>query len=194
MKILKKLRTSASGFTLIELLIVIVIIGILAGVLISVINPKAQQDKARDATVKSILNKFALSTGGFIGAVGVIPNEVNFLSALDPTTTTSPAGTCGTATAADCTVAVAGWPLASTCDATGWSGNAAAQCYFRYCGGDDTTPTDGSVAACTASTAGSPVYAYRLFAKSYTSSTLIYMYRSADSKLYACDSSGANCL
>ena len=50
-----------SGFTLIELLIVIVIIGILAGVVIGVLNPVAQQNRARDASIRSQIDKMALS-------------------------------------------------------------------------------------------------------------------------------------
>jgi prepilin-type N-terminal cleavage/methylation domain-containing protein len=58
---LKKLKLNNSGFTLIELLIVIVIIGILAGVVIGVLNPVQQQNRARDASVQSSLNKMALA-------------------------------------------------------------------------------------------------------------------------------------
>lgn len=58
---LNKKRFQSSGFTLIELLIVIVIIGILAGVVIGVLNPVQQQNRARDASFRSSLNKMALS-------------------------------------------------------------------------------------------------------------------------------------
>jgi prepilin-type N-terminal cleavage/methylation domain-containing protein len=53
---------SQVGFTLVELLIVIVIIGILAGVVIGVLNPVQQQNRARDAGLRSQLDKMALST------------------------------------------------------------------------------------------------------------------------------------
>ena len=46
------------GFTLIELLIVIVIIGILAGVVISIINPAQVQRKAREATMRANVDKY----------------------------------------------------------------------------------------------------------------------------------------
>lgn len=46
---------STKGFTLIELLVVIAIIGILAGILFVAIDPKAQTDKADDASAKSEL-------------------------------------------------------------------------------------------------------------------------------------------
>lgn len=54
-------RTNDKGFTLIELLIVIVIIGILAGIVLSVINPAQQQAKAREAVLRSNVNKVCLA-------------------------------------------------------------------------------------------------------------------------------------
>lgn len=45
----------ASGFTLIELLVVMGVIGVLAGVLVTLINPATQLKKARDANRKSDL-------------------------------------------------------------------------------------------------------------------------------------------
>ena len=49
------------GFTLIELLIVIAIIGILAAVLISVLNPALQRRKAQEATARGNLSKVCLA-------------------------------------------------------------------------------------------------------------------------------------
>lgn len=49
------------GFTLIELLIVIAIIGILSGILISVINPAEQRTKANQAVARSNLEKICLA-------------------------------------------------------------------------------------------------------------------------------------
>src|SRR3989344_7984239 len=65
MKSLRKMRTffgpNDVGFTLVELLIVIVIIGILAGVVIGVLNPVQQQNRARDGTLRSAISKAALA-------------------------------------------------------------------------------------------------------------------------------------
>lgn len=52
-------NSAQRGFTLIELLLVIVILGILAGTVITVINPAAQQDKAKEGVMKSNLDKIA---------------------------------------------------------------------------------------------------------------------------------------
>jgi prepilin-type N-terminal cleavage/methylation domain-containing protein len=52
---------SKKGFTLIELLIVIVIIGILAGVLLTVISPAKQQRKAKEASMRSNVEKMCLA-------------------------------------------------------------------------------------------------------------------------------------
>ncbi|HBY09681.1 hypothetical protein A2473_03875 [candidate division WWE3 bacterium RIFOXYC2_FULL_42_13] len=61
MKELKKRIGSASGFTLIELLIVIVVIGILAGVVLAVINPVATQYKANQTVLRTNVEKACLA-------------------------------------------------------------------------------------------------------------------------------------
>src|SRR3989344_1652768 len=112
MKSLRKMRTffgpNDVGFTLVELLIVIVIIGILAGVVIGVLNPVQQQNRARDSVARAQLDKMALSTKGlfvssprssnrspsgteFISGIGSVvdPANCNLLTAVDNT-----AGSC----------------------------------------------------------------------------------------------------
>lgn len=99
------------GFTLIELLIVIVIIGILAGVLVAIIDPDAQQNRARDAGVQATLNKVALAAQGFNAAYGNYPTGVQLLGSADNSV---PNGTCEdtvTSGVRSCNFTVTGNPL-----------------------------------------------------------------------------------
>ena len=54
-------RFARRGFTLIELLIVIVIIGILAGVVLVVLNPAKQQRKSSESVLAANANKVCLA-------------------------------------------------------------------------------------------------------------------------------------
>ena len=64
MKKKKLFKLSQQGFTLVELLIVIVIIGILAGVVIGTLNPIQQQNRAKDGVTRSQIDKMAMSAKG----------------------------------------------------------------------------------------------------------------------------------
>ncbi len=66
-------RIRKQGFTLIELLIVISIIGILAGVVISVIDPNAKKHEAQDAVKRSTLEKLAESIESYSALEGLYP-------------------------------------------------------------------------------------------------------------------------
>jgi len=94
-------RNSASGFTLIELLIVIVIIGILAGVIIAVINPAQLQLKAKQAVLRANVEKgcLALNACGSTSTVAADCNSTTKvgLNAINGT----PAGSTYALTAAD---------------------------------------------------------------------------------------------
>ena len=118
------------GFTLIELLIVIVIIGILAGVLISVIDPTSQQNRARDAGIEASINKVVLATEGYVSAYGVAPEDTQFMGQFK-TDTVLPLGTACTGSDDTCDFSVTGNPLPETCS-NNFSGNGTSQCYFRY--------------------------------------------------------------
>ena len=134
-KQMKKLikGNSASGFTLIELLIVIVIIGILAGVLIGVIDPTAQQNKARDANVKAAISKVALATQGYISAYGAAPNDSQFFGQMTANVITSPNATCASGTDSICDYTITGNNLPATCAAAnGFTGTGTGQCLYRY--------------------------------------------------------------
>jgi len=175
-------KSSQKGFTLIELLIVIIIIGILAGVLIAVINPTAQQNRARDAVVRSAINKIALSTNSYISAYGRIPDEVEFLGGIEAT---GFGADCATATTADCRFEVNNSPLSAFCATLNYYGTGTTQCYYRYAGTDNASPV--AAGAWTATTTD-----YRLVARAYGSPNL-FMYKSLDSKMYLCGATGLNC-
>lgn len=187
----------SKGFTLIELLIVIVIIGILAGVLIAVIDPTTQQNRARDANVRATMNKIALATNGYISAYGRIPSELEFGGGLNGFVAV-PAADCDVDTNADCEFSILNAPLpvggTTACDgATGggpWSGIGGDQCTFLYCGEDGDSY---SANPCVIDKVGPPpTLGYRLFSRAFGSNN-IFMYRSSTSTMYLCDTDGNNC-
>lgn len=148
---LKIRMNNQKGFTLVELLIVIVIIGILAGVLISVINPAQQQNRARDAGLTAAVNKVALSTEAFISSYGRVPNDTEFLGSLQNALTTARAGAlaCNNGNNNVCNFTIRGNPAPQAnpagqtdflCTApTFWNNSAAATdntaCDYHYWGG-----------------------------------------------------------
>ena len=121
------------GFTLIELLIVIVIIGILSGVAISVINPTAQQNRAKDAVTLASMNKIALATESYVSAYGSIPVGSAFLAGLKAAVASS-SSTCVAGTI-PCGFSLTNSPLPSVCaSATSYYGASSYSCKFYYSG------------------------------------------------------------
>lgn len=178
------------GFTLIELLIVIVIIGILAGVLISVINPAAQQNKAKDANVKAAISKVALATESFISAYGRAPADYEFSAGLQNASFPITVGTgacaqnAGSDATCDFTVTGSELPI-NKCNTTGWQaavGGVGGQCYYRYIGNVD---CNGNV----------DTTAFVVYGKSYgISDTAVFRYCNKDATIKVCDAAGSNCL
>ena len=62
------MNKNTKGFTLVELLLVIAIIGILAGVVLAVINPVQQRQKAREGVNGAALSKACLAVKSCIAA------------------------------------------------------------------------------------------------------------------------------
>ena len=77
------------GFTLIELLIVIVIIGILSGVLISVVNPVKQQQKANETVMRSNLDKIRMA---FMACVNSREDPYNYCDSFAEIGVNDPVG------------------------------------------------------------------------------------------------------
>lgn len=128
----EEMLKSSKGFTLIELLIVIVIIGILAGVLIAVIDPTKQQNRARDAGVQATINKAALAAEGFRSAYGRAPEGDEFINSLQ---NAGPRGGADcNAGSTTCLFDVTGNILSVNCDGGRYQGQDSDtnQCYFRY--------------------------------------------------------------
>ncbi len=67
-------KSSQKAFTLIELLISISIIAILAGILISVLNPEALRNRAKDGIRAGNVAKLSQAVEGFNAAEGHYPN------------------------------------------------------------------------------------------------------------------------
>ena len=86
-----KMRSSEQGFTLIELLIVIVIIGILAGVILAVINPAQQQLRANQSVLRSNTEKMCLALQA-CGSATTSALDCGTKALVGITTPTVPAG------------------------------------------------------------------------------------------------------
>lgn len=172
-KLLHKTRlrfvTDSKGFTLIELLIVIVIIGILAGVLIAVIDPAAQQNRARDANVQATMNKFALAINAYAAAYGALPDQTQLLNGITTASALTGNGTsCTDGNVDECVFSYTNTALPTGGTAgctTAYSGSGANQCYWRYL-------RSGTQ--------------YILFAKTYGRPTDTFKYTSSNSQINIC--------
>lgn len=123
------------GFTLIELLIVIVIIGLLAGVLLTVLNPVQQQNRARDASLRATMNKIVLATKAQAATStnGALPTTDIFITGVANINDTGFNDCDGSA--ATCHFTMTGATLPQSCVAdthTGVPGTNTAPCVMGY--------------------------------------------------------------
>lgn len=84
---LSNLRLSQRAFTLIELLVVIVVLGILVGVVIVVIDPNVQKEKAMEGVIKGNVDKIAQALIACVSTEVDPATQCNSLSevgAIDP--------------------------------------------------------------------------------------------------------------
>ena len=101
-----KRLSSEKGFTLVELLIVIVIIGLLAGVTLSIINPQRQFRRSGEGSARAVAQKACMALTGCGNSTLTLANcnsllEIGAISPGVPTTVTpSVAGTVVTLTTA----------------------------------------------------------------------------------------------
>jgi len=81
-----KIPTAQKGFTLIELLIVIVIIGVLAGIVIVILNPAVQRRRAQDAVITTTMDKMIAEVHAYansdITGAGTFPNCLQLAGTL----------------------------------------------------------------------------------------------------------------
>lgn len=105
---MNKTNRRQKGFTLIELLIVIVIIGILAGVILAVINPAEQRKKASEGVLRANTDKLctALHACGATTTTTASCDTFTEVGANNPTGT--PTGSTYTMSAVGAVVTVAG--------------------------------------------------------------------------------------
>ena len=138
MKKKKLFKLSQQGFTLVELLIVIVIIGILAGVVIGVLNPVQQQNRARDSVARAQLDKMALAGKGLFTSSprssNRSPSGAEFISGLGSVVNTANcvALTAIDNTAGSCVYEISGQKLATDCTNTFLGTGGAVQCNYVY--------------------------------------------------------------
>lgn len=65
------------GFTLVELLVVITIIGILAGLVLSILNGPLYRNKAEDSVRQATLNNLVTGVSSFVASRGTFPIDTN---------------------------------------------------------------------------------------------------------------------
>lgn len=90
----------SKGFTLVELLIVIALIGILSGLLLSIMSPTQQKNRAEDGVIRANIEEAVQGIEAYRAAEGTFPIDSN--NDGNPVETTTPPD--------PLLVYIAGWP------------------------------------------------------------------------------------
>jgi len=129
-------KSVSQGFTLIEILIVMVLIGILSVILINIIDPESQVERANDGVLSASINKIVLSTESFISAYGYAPDETTFFNYLNVKGVELFGSACSHNFGPDheCLFSIVGVFAPATCDLSHWTGadTNTESCNFRY--------------------------------------------------------------
>ena len=127
------------GFTLVEVLIVLVIISIMAGLVITVVDPGKQRDRARDANIIATTTKIVAAAQAYYSATGSYPSCFvltgggNSANPTELQNVTAGSATCTAAAPASGTFLMNSVVMPNLCDATGYSATAGTSgCKFRY--------------------------------------------------------------
>lgn len=116
------------AFTLVEVLIVLVIISIMAGLLITVIDPVRQRQRAQDGTIVATANKIVAAVEAYNSALGAYPSCATLAAGEISNIAVTNACTAGSGS-----FSIGGLTYPTTgCDATTGYGTGSAGCVFRY--------------------------------------------------------------
>ncbi len=120
------------GFTLVEVLLVLVIISIMAGLLITVIDPVKQRGRARDGTIIATANKIIAAVQAYNSAIGSYPTCVTLVGGTSPEVQNATALTGCTAGEGSFSMNGLVTPV-DVCDAAFYAaGTQTGACKFRY--------------------------------------------------------------
>lgn len=117
------------AFTLVEILVVLVIISIMTGILLTVVDPIRQRQRAQDGTTVATVNKIVSAAEAYFSVYGTYPNCLDLIT-NEIRNATSPTD-CSAGTPNQGAFAVNSVVLPDLCDATGYAAGTV-ECKFRY--------------------------------------------------------------